>query len=114
MAPPYKGEERRRHYRIHYPMMRRPWVDVWGQRLEVIDVSEGGVRFQCPDSQGVSAGEAVQAVITFDDQGSVDVEGIVVRVERRRVALRLTVGVPYARVVREQLRLLSHSATRPR
>lgn len=114
MAPDYRGEERRRHYRIHYPIMRRPSVDVWGRRYEVIDVSEGGVRFSCPDPEGVTAGQPVQAVITFDDADRTDIEGRVVRVERRRVALELTVGIPYSRIVREQLHLLSHSAARPR
>ena len=113
MAPMYSGEERRRYYRVRYPIMRRPSVDVWGQRYEVIDVSEGGVRFQCPDPQSVPAGQPVQAVITFDDRGTADVEGTVVRVEPRRVALQLTVGVPYTRIVREQLHLLSHSVDRP-
>ena len=114
MAPTYSGEERRRHYRIRYPVMRRPLVDVWGQRYEVIDMSEGGVRFQCPDPQSVAPGQPVQAVITFDDTGKADVEGTVVRVERRRVALQFTVGIPYSRIVREQLHLLSQSAVRPR
>jgi len=114
MAPTYSGQERRRHYRIRYPIMRRPSVDVWGRRYEVIDVSEGGVRFSCPDSDDVATGEPVQAVITFDDAGRADVEGTVVRIERRRVAVALTVGVPYARIVREQLHLLSQAAVRPR
>jgi len=110
----YRGEERRRHYRIRYPIMRRPSVDVWGRRYEVIDVSEEGMRFHCPDSQSVTAGQPVQAVITFDDAAQADVEGTVVRVERRRVALQLCVGIPYARIVREQLHLLNQSAVRPR
>lgn len=114
MAPDYQGEERRRYYRVRYPMMRRPSVDVWGRRFDVIDVSEGGVRFQCSDPESAPAGQPVQAVITFDDTGQAEVEGTVVRVERQRVALELTVGVPYSRIVREQLHLLSRSATRPR
>lgn len=114
MASAYRGEERRRHYRVRYPITRRPSVDVWGRRYEVIDVSEEGVRFHCPDSQGVAAGQPVQAVITFDDTGKADVEGKVVRIEQRRVALQLTVGIPYSRIVREQLHLLSQSAVRPR
>ena len=114
MAPAYSGEERRRHYRVRYPVLRRPLMDVWGRRYEVIDISEGGVRFQCPDSQGIAAGQQVRAVITFDDMGKAEVEGTVVRIEPRHVALQLSVGVPYSRIVREQLHLLSRSATRPR
>jgi hypothetical protein len=94
--------------------MRRPLVDVWGQRYEVIDVSEGGLRFQCPDLHGITAGQQVQAVITFADMGKAEVEGTVVRIEPRRVALQLSVGVPYSRIVREQLHLLSRAATRSR
>lgn len=114
MAPTYSGQERRRHYRIRYPVMHRPSVDVWGRRYEVIDVSEGGVRFDCPNLESVAAGQPVQAIITFDDASKADVEGTVVRVERRRVALEFTVGIPYSRIVREQLHLLSQSAVRAR
>lgn len=113
MAPAYDGKERRRHYRIRYPIMRRPQVDVWGKRFEDVDVSEGGVRFNYPHPEDVELGQPVQAVILFDDKESADVEGRVVRVEPRRVALELTVGIPYSRIVQEQLRLLSRSAVRP-
>jgi len=112
MAPAYSGQERRRHYRIRYPVMRRPRVQVWGQQFDVIDVSESGVRFQCPSAQGVTPGQAVQAVITFDDAGSSDVEGLIVRIEPKRVAVAFTVGIPYSRIVREQLHLLNRSAAR--
>ena len=41
-----KQFQRRKHYRIHYPMQEKPTLTMSGEELEILDCSESGVKYK--------------------------------------------------------------------
>ncbi|MCG8686422.1 MAG: PilZ domain-containing protein [Desulfobacterales bacterium] len=77
--------ERRKHRRISYPSEYRPVFRVRGHKLRIKDVSRGGLRFSCPDKIGVKGW--VNGRVDLIDGSSIEVEGIVVRVDNKDMGL---------------------------
>ena len=97
----------RRFYRINYPEDDRPALLVEGEPLEILDISETGVRFVCPDELPLGK-STITASIEFRDRTRCAVRGKVYR--RDEVAgtavLRLMVGIPPERMMAEQRGLI--------
>ena len=98
----------RRHSRIQYPVAARPQISIGSRTFEVLDVSEGGVRFKTDDSLLLKQGDAVAGTIRFRRNETVEVKGSVVRIGGREVALQLDVGVPLKIIIEEQRLLRGH------
>jgi PilZ domain-containing protein len=92
----------RKHVRIQYPTAARPSLLVDGQACEVLDISEGGVRFRVGDDVALEVGDAISGRVRFQRTAAVDVKGTVLRIVGREVAARLDVGVPLKAVIEEQ------------
>ncbi len=97
----------RSFYRINYPEDDRPALLVEGEPLEILDISETGVRFVCPDELPLGK-STITASIEFRDRTRCAVQGKVYR--RDEVAgtavLRLMVGIPPERMMAEQRGLI--------
>ena len=102
----------RAHYRIVYPLRDRPRLELGGGQHEVVDCSEGGLRFQMTSGAPPELGAHVRAVVRFHEGREVVVEGPIVRVQGGHIALRLTRGIPLAVILAEQRYLLAHYPTR--
>jgi hypothetical protein len=102
----------RAHYRIIYPLGDRPRLELGGRQHDVVDCSEGGLRFQMTSGAPPELGESVRAVVRFHEGREVEVEGPVVRVQGGHVALRLARGIPLAVILAEQRYLRAHYPTR--
>lgn len=98
----------RKHYRIQYPVAARPRISIGGRTFEVIDLSEGGVRFKTDDAPSLNRGDEVAGTIHVRRNEIFEVKGSVVRVGGREVALKLDVGVPLRVIIDEQRFLREH------
>ncbi len=81
----YGGIERRTHLRMRYPAAARPVFRFRGQRLEIKDVSRGGLRFSCREKIKIRGW--VNGRLELIDGTSIKVEGVVVRVDNEDMGL---------------------------
>jgi len=97
----YSGEQRRRYYRIKYPLIERPVITVDKKEYKVIDISEGGVKFFSP-VKTFNIGEYINGSIKFHDGEVLEVEGHVLRLQNKRVIILLDRGITLQRILKEQ------------
>jgi hypothetical protein len=101
-------ENRRRFVRVFYPtgcpVKFLPELIVNHHSCLVLDISEGGVRFAISNSNLVKNG-TVMALLRFPDGSDIEISGEVVRRNYNQIALCLDKGIPYSRILSEQLRL---------
>jgi len=99
---------RRRHVRVYYPVdvpqKFLPELLVNQFNCQVLDISEGGIRFAAPNASLIKNCK-VYASLRFTDGEEIEITGMVVRRERNQIALMLEKGIPYCRIMSEQLRL---------
>jgi len=102
------GFNRRRHVRIYYPAdcppIFLPELVVNHRNCQVLDISEGGIRFAASNASLIKNG-TIKALLRFTDGEELEISGVVVRRNRNQVALQLEDGIPYCRIMSEQLRL---------
>jgi len=70
----------------------------------VLDISEGGIRFAISNALLIKQ-RTLTALLRFPDGGEIEITGEVVRRNYNQVALKLEKGIPYSRIMSEQLRL---------
>ena len=96
------GANKREHYRIRYPLSCRPSLIVLNQKCEVVDISEHGISFVCNKVHELHPDLEVEARITFKDGESLNLEGKILRINKRIAVLYLPVSIPFGRIVAEQ------------
>lgn len=96
----YGGPERRRYFRLTYPPGGRPAFKVRNYDLEVLEVSEKGLRFV--NDKDVKLAEWVRGTITFHDGDMSELEGRIVRKDGDEIALNLITPIPFPRILKEQ------------
>ncbi len=101
-------DDRRQYQRIKYPDESRPILVIGiengeeeyeGREYSVIDLSEKGIRLTGDEVSGLKYRSKIEAQITFSDGESVDVEGEVLRVIGNQVALYLSKGLSFSRII---------------
>ena len=97
-------QERRGFYRLAYPYGDRPNILFAGRSLEVLEISEHGVRFLTAGSFQPPPGTVLYGEIIFRDGGRCPVAGKLLRWSTGRGAavLKLSQGVPLERMMQEQ------------
>jgi len=105
----YSGEQRRRFYRIKYPLIERPTITVDKKEYKVIDISEGGVKFFSPVTS-FKVSEYIKGLIKFHDGEVMPVEGHVLRLQNKRVIILLDRKIPLQRILKEQRYLIKKYA----
>ncbi len=100
----------RAFYRIVYPPMFRPKIEIKGADYDVLNLSEKGLKFELPsrkkDEQRPQFDHFIKGVVRFVDGEVVLVEGKILRREDSAVILLLTVGIPLSKIMSEQLYLI--------
>lgn len=96
----------RRHYRVQYPTTIRPVLATEAAEYEVIDLSEGGLRYKPGANPTPAVGDQVEGTVRFKSGVQAPVRGKVVRHQGAEVALSLEVGVPLRVILDEQRFLL--------
>jgi len=81
----YNGIENRKHLRTTYPAANRPIFRVKGQKLEIKDISRGGLKFSHRDK--IMLKGWVKGTVDLTEGTRIEVEGIVVRIENKDMGL---------------------------
>lgn len=101
-------ENRRRHVRVFYPTgcptKFLPDLILNHRVCMVLDISEGGIRIAVSNANLIKDGN-VMALLRFPDGVNIEISGVVVRRNYNQIALMLDKGIPYSRILSEQLRL---------
>jgi hypothetical protein len=95
-------ESRRELYRIVYPLAERPVFEAGRFLLEVIDVSEKGMRFEMGPRRLPEVGTELGGTIQFRSGDAVEVQGEVIRAREGVVVLALDPPLPYSQILAEQ------------
>jgi PilZ domain-containing protein len=98
---------RREYFRVQYPTVARPRLELAGKSYAVIDISERGLRYRVGDSEP-EAGTEFTGLVHFKQGDMVDVRGTVLRVVDGQVSCALSVGVPFKVIIDEQRYLNEH------
>jgi hypothetical protein len=105
------GANQRANFRLEYPPADRPIFQITNVaklKLEIIDLSEKGMRFACPPGFKAQVGAEIKGTITFHDKKTMQVEGKILRIlqDGAYCAAQLSVGVPLAKMMEEQRYIL--------
>lgn len=101
-------ENRRRYVRVFYPAhcpaKFLPEMILNHHNCLVLDISEGGIRFAISNAALIKKAH-INALLRFPDGGEFEVTGDVVRRNYNQIAIKFEKGIPYSRIMSEQLRL---------
>ena len=95
-------ENERAFYRLVYPLTARPRLRVGPYPLEVIDLSEEGIRVLQNPALQLVVGEGFEGTIDLPSGPSLPIEGMVLWVDPPRIGARLIQGVPFSVMLEEQ------------
>jgi hypothetical protein len=109
----YAGPQRRKEYRVRYPITDRPRLRLDSEEFEVINLSEGGLKFHFQDPLRFVPWPTLQGTLVFADGETKPVQGSVLRTEQDGLAVELSSKIPYRRIVQEQIRLTRKKVERP-
>lgn len=85
-----RADERRSAYRLRYPDRAMPAFEAEHAVLRVLDVSERGLRYECPAGEAApETGQVIAGVLRMHQARTVDVQAVVERVHGRTVSCRL-------------------------
>ncbi len=69
----YGGQEKRTHVRLLYPPQKRPMLKVGNHKVEVVDISEGGMKLF--NYMQHKFGPNIQGMVVFQNGASYEVNG---------------------------------------
>lgn len=102
----------RNHFRVEYPEKVRPQFEAKKKSFPIINISESGILFEFKKDEGrATIGGKVKGQITFRDNETVQIEGVILRHKDDRIALKLSLGIPFQRIMSEQRWLISEFGT---
>ena len=82
-----RGLERRYYSRREYQSKERPTLKIGKIEFEVIDISERGLSFI--NNNKINLEGWVNGTLTFADNRSIDIDGIIVRKQNSEIGLHL-------------------------
>ena len=98
----------REFVRVYYPenwaANLLPELTIQYRNYRILDISEAGLCFLVP-KRNIFQDDIIKGKIKFPDETVIEFSGVVVRREENHLALRLIVGIPYACIAAEQVRL---------
>ncbi|MDH5764790.1 MAG: PilZ domain-containing protein [Gammaproteobacteria bacterium] len=99
-------EQKREYYRVEYPENDRPALVFMDNEFEILDVSEGGVRFKVEKADDFIIGELVGATIKFADDYTFKCTGKIVRIDDNNIAINNIHHIPLERIRAEHLLMI--------
>lgn len=98
-------EQKRQFYRLRYPRNDRPVVNLFDKSFYVCEISEQGMRIVFVSKTQVALGISVSGKVTFHDNEAIEINGTILRQHDTEVAIKLSKGVSFKRMTKEQLYL---------
>ncbi|MBL6612711.1 MAG: PilZ domain-containing protein [Reyranella sp.] len=105
-------EDRRLQYRLSYPAEQRPKLSVGDDVMEVIDISEWGIRVAANGRDAIAPGDQLSGTLTFRHGASREIVGVVLRISGKDVAAKLEQGVEF-RIIFEEHNALQQEELGP-
>ena len=99
-------EQKREYYRVEYPLNDRPALLSKEGEFEIIDISEGGVKFKAENYRHFSVGDMLGLSIKFSDNYTFNCMGKIVRIDNENVAVNNMHHIPLERIRSEHLQLI--------
>ncbi len=93
---------RRAYFRLPYPVSCRAELRVRGANYPVVEISERGLRVECPDAEAAALAGRVEGSLLLMTGGRCTVVGSVLRKESRFLILKLERGPSCHDVMTEQ------------
>jgi hypothetical protein len=105
LESPVSGVDQRSETRIHYREPLKAGLLVGALALDLIDVSESGLRFRSRDAPApLAVGSQLDGIVCLRHGETAPVSGRVVRVDGNEVAARISdIRIPYGSLVAERL-----------
>lgn len=100
---PLQISQRRKHYRLVYPVGYGPKLFINGRQFNVMDISESGIRFDNPNLIHIPEDLVVAVIQLKHDRGHIKIVGRINRRQHTQVVLQLILGVPYNEILLEQI-----------
>lgn len=97
--------ERRREYRLHYPVEERPRIIIDDIDYIVQELSEGGMKVLFDKENELPADFPFSGLIRYIDGEEVEVTGKVLRTNDHGFSVQFEKGVGMRRIVADQIRL---------
>lgn len=98
-----RTSERRDSYRVEYPIEERPRLVLeGGKSCAVRNVSEYGLCYRITEPFNGEIGDPIAGMLYLHEGERVKIEGNVVRIDEREVALHLEKKVSFAILIAEQ------------
>ena len=101
-------ENRREYVRVFYPTNAPakflPEMILNHRYCIILDISERGIRFAISNTAFTKT-KTITALLRFPDGFEIEISGEVVRRNYNQLAVKLDRGIPYSRIMSEQLRL---------
>lgn len=104
-------QSRRALYRVNYPLVERPTLQVGRFLYEVVDCSERGLRYEVRDNRLPTLGTVLGGELQFRRGSEIAITGEVIRSRGGLVVLALDPPLPFAEVLAEQRYLRSKGYT---
>ena len=101
----YSGPEKRKHSRIVYDPSMRPSFKVKDHELEVVDISEGGIRIKSEPDVFAFYSPRVQGTIEFLDGESINIEGEISWIIGDEIRLKFMSLIPSVTIEKERGRI---------
>jgi hypothetical protein len=99
------GLERRSFFRVVYAPQNRPWLKVSGERFQVADISQRGLRFV--NDKNIQLSQRIQGIVTFSDGQVVVIKGNVEWKRADEISLLLEELLPHTTISKERNHNLS-------
>jgi hypothetical protein len=99
----YTGPERRKSYRLVYPPKKRPMLKYGNHELEIVDISERGMRLFNYNNHKIKPN--IQGTIVFSSGLSIDVKGKIAWHYKNELGL-FTNNIPRSIIEEEMYSLL--------
>jgi hypothetical protein len=104
-------ESRRAVYRVVYPIVERPTLEIGRFLYEVVDCSEQGLRYEIQNGRAPVVGTELGGVVQFRRGEETEIAGEVIRSRGGVVVLALDPPLPFAEILAEQRYLRSKGYT---
>lgn len=105
MVPRPYAYNRRKQYRLHYPIAERPLLDVKGAYYSVTELSEGGMRVAFDENCMIPEDYPFSGQIMYTTGERCSITGKVLRSDSHGFSAQFVKGVGLRRITRDQIRL---------
>lgn len=106
MMPQYGGIERRRYFRLAYPVADRPVCQIRDRQYPLVEISEEGMRLVVAQARGFKANQELALTLQLHEGRNIHVVGEVHRMHDDQLVLKLNCAIPLSVIVAEQRYLL--------